>query len=267
MPARLTEHLMARALLSAEQAAAALESMGQRGGALDTALLEQAPLSEAELLRALSEVSGQRTLDLFGFELKREASSPVQQQLAEQLGLVPLWEEPDAAHLGCVYPPSESSLQQISSLLKKRVEAWICLEVRIRDWLGALYGAPLSDRHLSLLDRLNGARGMPARRWPIAAYSEATTLEGTLRRELGGRLPPAEGGYCAPISLELLSPFPGGHVESEWTFPQARTALKQATKDRDNIIQVALRFARQTFEFSAVFAMLRGAANLWAVRG
>ncbi len=239
---------MARAQLSAEQAAAALESMRKRGGALDTALLEQVPLTEAELLRALGEVSRQRTLDLFEFELNREASSLVPQQVAEQLGLIPLWEEADAVHLACVYPPREDFLQEISSLLKKRVEAWICLEVRIRDWLGALYGAPLSDRYASLLDRLNATRAAPARKRPIAAFSEATTLEQTLRRELGNAQQ-------------------NGHVESEWTLPQARTALKGATKDRDEIIQVALRFARQTFDFGAVFAVLRGAASLWAVRG
>ena len=247
MPAELTEYLMGRALLSAEQAAAALESMHQRGGTLDTAVLEEVPLTEAELLHALSEISGQRTLDLFEFELDRQASSLVPQQLAEQLGLVPLWEESDAVHLACVCPPSDGSLQQISSLLKKRVEAWICLEVRIRDWLGALYGGPLSDRYSSLLDRLNASRATPARKRPIAAFSEATTLEQSLRRELGA---------CQ-----------NGHSESEWTLPEARAALQGAIKDRDEIIQVALRFARQTFDFGAVFAVLRGAASLWAVRG
>ncbi len=239
---------MGRALLSVEQAAAALESMRQRGGAVDTAVLEEVPLSEAELLRALGEISGQRTLDLFEFELNREVSSLVPQQVAEQLGLIPLWEEADAAHLACVYPPSEGSLQQIGTLLQKRVEAWICLEVRIRDWLGALYGTPLSDRYASLLDRLNAARAAPDRKKPIAAFSEATTLEQTLRRELGNAQQ-------------------NGHLESEWTLPQARAALKGAMKDRDEIIQVALRLARQTFDFGAVFAVLRGAASLWAVGG
>ena len=251
---------MARAQLSAEQATAALESMRQRGGALDTAVLEEVPLTEAELLRALGEVSGRRTLDLLEFELNREVSSVVPPQIAEQLGVVPLWEEPDAVHLACAYPPSEGSLQQISSLIKKRVEAWICLEVRIRDWLGALYGAPLSDRHASLLDRLNAARATPARKRPVASFSEATTLEQTLRQQLGDKLP-------AATSSPLNNAYQNGHVDSEWTLAEARAALQGAMNDRDEIIQVALRFTRQTFDFGAVFAVLRGAASLWAVRG
>src|SRR5262249_19561911 len=53
----------------------------------------------------------------------------------------------------------------------------------------------------------------------------------------------------------------------DWSLAQARAALKEAAKDRDRLIDVTLQFARRTFEFSAAFAMLRGAACLWEIRG
>lgn len=53
----------------------------------------------------------------------------------------------------------------------------------------------------------------------------------------------------------------------DWTLEQARTALKGAASDRDRLIDVALRYARRTFEFSAAFATVRGAAVGWSARG
>ena len=50
--------------------------------------------------------------------------------------------------------------------------------------------------------------------------------------------------------------------EPAWTLEQARTALRNASQDRDRLISVTLRFARQTFEFAAAFAVVRGQAVL-----
>src|SRR6185503_7607733 len=53
----------------------------------------------------------------------------------------------------------------------------------------------------------------------------------------------------------------------DWSLAQARTALEGATKDRDSIIDVALRYGRRTFDFAAAFAVVRGAAVGWDARG
>jgi HEAT repeat protein len=53
----------------------------------------------------------------------------------------------------------------------------------------------------------------------------------------------------------------------DWTLAQARAALKDATRDRDRLIDVALRFGRRTFDYVAAFAVLRGAATGWEARG
>jgi hypothetical protein len=53
----------------------------------------------------------------------------------------------------------------------------------------------------------------------------------------------------------------------EWTLAQARAALKESTRDRDRLIDTALRFGRRTFDYVSAFAVLRGAAVGWDARG
>jgi HEAT repeat protein len=53
----------------------------------------------------------------------------------------------------------------------------------------------------------------------------------------------------------------------DWTLVQARAALKEASRERDKLLDVALRFATRTFEFTAAFAVIRGQAVGWEARG
>ncbi|AFE08817.1 FrgA protein [Corallococcus coralloides DSM 2259] len=53
----------------------------------------------------------------------------------------------------------------------------------------------------------------------------------------------------------------------EWTLPQARSALRESTRDLDRLLDVALRFGRRTFDYVAAFAVVRGAAGGWDSRG
>ncbi|NOK23989.1 FrgA protein, partial [Corallococcus carmarthensis] len=53
----------------------------------------------------------------------------------------------------------------------------------------------------------------------------------------------------------------------EWTLPQARSALREATRDLDRLLDVALRFGRRTFDYVAAFAVVRGTAGGWDARG
>ncbi|QDE88454.1 FrgA protein [Myxococcus xanthus] len=71
-----------------------------------------------------------------------------------------------------------------------------------------------------------------------------------------------------PASLESRPPAPPASQDvPDWTLAQARAALKEATKDRDRLIDVALRFGRRTFDYVASFAVLRGGATGLEARG
>ncbi len=75
----------------------------------------------------------------------------------------------------------------------------------------------------------------------------------------------------APVApAQAATPAPAAKAEPvgpPWTLEQARTALQSASQDRDELIAVTLRFARQTFEFAAAFAVVRGQAVLRDLSG
>jgi hypothetical protein len=80
---------------------------------------------------------------------------------------------------------------------------------------------------------------------------------------------PARPGTPEPSApaARPAPPPPAGQDVPDWTLAQARAVLKEATKDRDRLIDVALRFGRRTFDYVAAFAVLRGAATGLEARG
>src|SRR6185295_7423482 len=63
------------------------------------------------------------------------------------------------------------------------------------------------------------------------------------------------------------APPPPDQTVPDWSLQEARAQLKEATVDRDRIVEVALRYGRRTFDLVAAFAVIRGAAVGWDVRG
>jgi hypothetical protein len=87
--------------------------------------------------------------------------------------------------------------------------------------------------------------------------------------------PPAPAPKAAPVPVPAPPPAPVAKAAPapvqdevpEWTLAQARAAIKEASRDRDRLIDTILRFGRRTFDFVASFAVLRGAAEGWEARG
>lgn len=79
-------------------------------------------------------------------------------------------------------------------------------------------------------------------------------------------LPPLEP-QAPPAPPEPPAPPPPDQTVPDWTLQEARAQLKEAAVDRDRIIEVALRYGRRTFDLVAAFAVIRGAAVGWDVRG
>ncbi len=282
MAARLAEQLVSRGLLTASSVEEAQRRRASYGGGLDTALLELDALGEPALLAACADASGLRAVNLADFEPNREMSRFVPANVAERLAVVPLSEVNGVLHVACAYPPPLRDLEEVSLLLGRKLELWVALEVRVRDWIAAVYHAPLPARFAVLLARLDPSRA-PLRR-PPPAPSEAPTEEDVPFGEVVVfpspaapqriETPPPQGDLPVPPVGELeaaprpiptdLPPSP--EAPPEWTLEDAREALGHAA-DRDQIIWVALQFARRTFEFTAAFAVVRGAAVGWAAEG
>lgn len=158
MPQRLAQHLIARGLLPARVVDEALRRLGREGGTLDTVLLEAGAVSEAGILQAISDVSGVRLVNLADFEPNTEAGPLMPLKMAKQLNVVPLSVDGNALHLACAYPLQPSQLKDVGFLLGKKLELWVSLECRVRDWQQALYGEPLEPRYAKLLAQLDPSR-------------------------------------------------------------------------------------------------------------
>src|SRR5919106_1296839 len=151
MPARLAQHLVARNLVSAQAVDEALRRRESSGGALDTALLEGGGITEVALLSALGEITGLAPVNLGEFEANPEMSRYIPANVADRLCAVPLSIEDKTLHVACAFPPPGRQLEEVAVLLGKKLQLWIALEFRIRDWIGTLYGAALAPRFSRLV--------------------------------------------------------------------------------------------------------------------
>ena len=80
-------------------------------------------------------------------------------------------------------------------------------------------------------------------------------------------IPKAAPAPAPQAPAAKAAPAPAQEELPEWTLAQARAAIKEASRDRDKLIDTILRFGRRTFDFVASFAVLRGAAEGWEARG
>ena len=170
MPQRLAQHLIARGLLKASTVDEALRRMNRSGGSLDTNLLEMTAISEAGILQAISDVSNVRLVNLADFEPNPDAAPVMPFKMAKQLGVVPLSVDGIALHVACTYPMPQNQLKDVGFLLGRKLELWVSLEVRVKNWQSLVYGQPLEARISQLLASLDP----PRRSSKITAPQEVT---------------------------------------------------------------------------------------------
>lgn len=161
MPQRLAQHLIARGLLPARIVDEALKRLAKEGGSLDTVLLEMGAVSEAGVLQAIADVSGQRLVNLADFEPNAEAGPLMPFKMARQLNCVPLSLDGNSLHVACAWPLNLSQLKDVGFLLGRKLELWVALECRVRDWQAVLYGNGLDYRYAKLLSTLDPSRPKP----------------------------------------------------------------------------------------------------------
>lgn len=262
MPTSLAEHLVARGVLSRDQARAALEVRATVGGSLDTALLELGNISEIRLLEALAEVSGYPSMNLAELGVDRGIAPLIPPKIADRFGIVPLTLEGDALRVACSYPVPNSALREIGFLLSKNLELSVALEVRIRAWIRDLYGVRVADRFAPLLASLEAAHASDSLSHSTERQPEAIFQGADLVDQLSRAI------IAEPIAMEAPNGFQlRGESDSRWGLTEARAALKEAAGDRDRVIDVTLTFARRAFDFAGVFAVVGGSAISWALRG
>jgi HEAT repeat protein len=229
MPARLAQLLVARGLLPQETADAAVRQQQARGGLLDTALLEQGKLKEADLLMLLGEVSGFRPVNLADFEPNAEVATFIPPKIAERLCVVPLSLDGTTLHVACGYPVPRKELDEVGFLLGKPLELWVSIEARVREWISAVYKQPLSPRFSDLVATLNGRAGAPEPPAPAAA-APAPTITPPVPPPPPPEAMEEEEGGLTPAMVERLArsvasePIPLDAKKGEGVAPSAAPA-------------------------------------------
>jgi hypothetical protein len=158
MAQRLAQHLMAKGLVSARLVDEALKRAERSKIGLDTALLAMNAISETGVLQAISDVSGVRLVNLADFEPNTEAGPLMPFKMSKQLGVVPLSLDGQTLHVACAYPVPTVQLKDVGFLLGRKLELWVAVEARVRDWQSVIYGQPLQPVVAKLLKHLDPSR-------------------------------------------------------------------------------------------------------------
>lgn len=205
MPARLAQFLVARGLLPQETAEAALRQQQTRGGAIDTALLELGVGNEASLLELLGEVSGYRPVNLADFEPNSDVATFIPPKIADRLCVVPLSLDGNSLHVACGYPVPRKELDEVGFLLGKPLELWVATELRVREWISAVYKQPLAPRFAQLMASLNN-RPAPATPAPPPPPVEAMDEEAALTASMVERLARSVASEPLPLDTKKTPP-------------------------------------------------------------
>ena len=288
MPRDLAELLVEEGAVSAEDAARALQRQRDEGGTLDTALLELGLLGEEQLLDALARASD---LPAAPPEAYAAADSRARRvfpaKVAERHGLAPVALDGRELRLVATCPVDLGLLDEISFMLSLHLTAQVGPEFRVRELIHRLYGVDLASRLSAVGDALRapaeapseadgaweeGEPGEAAGAGPPAGEAPAAGAEGTDQPPEGGEPPEplaaalAQAVEAAEVPLldeadaggAGAAPTPDRSAPPRWTLDEARAALAAAT-GRDEVVLVALRYARDFFEHAAVFASTRDA--------
>ncbi len=275
-PDALARLLLDEGLVPAEGLERARARQAEAGGALDTALLELDLADERTIADALARAFGLPPAPTSAFlDPDPRARLAFPAKVAERHGLVPFGLEGRELLLAASCPVDHAVLEEVSFMLSLHLHPHAAPEWRVWALIERLYGAPMSERMRALAARLASA----------PAQGERAALRGQPPFEPGERAGPAgRRGFernrsepAEPLAAALAQAMeapeaealvrdpsatppsaPGPLAPPGWTLDDARRALAEASV-RDEVMSVALRYARDFFESAAVFAVTRDA--------
>lgn len=255
----LAATLLASKIVSFDQLERAAVQQMHHGGDLVGHLLSDG-LDEARLLRALAEENGVPPLSPGelgrGSEIALQLVSP---EIAWRFGLYPLGFHGGVLTVAISEPLPPALLDELSQLLGARIELRFATLSRIRQAIVRDYEIPLSPALASLLG-------------PVAEKesSQRLTLPGIGVQLLPERPSPSSEESPRPESVPLASlidkPASARRRLGPVTPALAKEELESATS-RDEVLSAFLDFARQYFDYSALFIVQRKSAQGFAAYG
>jgi hypothetical protein len=286
----LADLIVNRGLAPAEVVERAQARQQEVGGALDTALLELVSMDEERLLQCLSAASELPPAPPTAYTDDDPRPRRVfPSKVAERHGLAPFALEGRELSLVSSYPVDVALLEEISFMLSLHLKPHVGPEWRVRELIQRLYGSPVPERLQRIAQRTQGAAALTTRPAPAPARAPdpapmapppseegldlemppdppapaAFSSEGANQEPLAAALAQVlEESEAAELLKQAAPPDPSPRSDARrstpprWTLEQARQALA-ATDDRDEVVLVGLRYARDFFEYAALLAVTR----------
>ncbi len=294
MPKELAALLVEEGAVPADVVERAVARQRETGGALDTALLEEGAIAEAALVGYLAraaELPAAPETAWSGNDARARRVFP--SRVAERHGLAPFALDGRELSLVATYPVDVGLLDEISFMLSLHLTAHVGPEWRVRELIHRLYGGQLSPRLAAVAVAAGAAprpaagdvvpQAVPERPAPppasagfardesepleplAAALAQALDafddldIEDAGAPESGSEAEEAgDGGGAEVLAANAPPPALDRTAPPRWALEDARAALASA-HHRDEVVLVALRYARDFFEFAAMFAVTRDA--------
>ncbi len=275
----LSSLIVQREVASIRQVEEALARQVLYGGDLVTNLLEVAQVPESILVPLLAEALGMAPAPVGALPLPTAAARElVPEEIAARRGVAPMALDAEGRLVLAVSEPlGRDDLEELSFALGVRLDERIAPAVRIREAHARDYGLPLERRMARLLGRLSGADVVPNGSLPPvgapvpgARARDLPRLDppgmprhGTLRMpEMrgGSPIPPITAGgrrdrtSVIPSLLRESRPPPDVRRRGPITLDRLTEQLPDVD-DREALLGLFFDFARQFFEYSAVFVV------------
>jgi hypothetical protein len=231
------------------------------GGDLVTNLLEVSGVEESALVPLVAEQLGLPPAPLGELPSPaHEAKRLVAAEVAHERGLAPISFDDDALVVAVAEPLPREAEQELTFALAVPIRQQIAPLVRIRQALARDYGLPLDRRLHRLLARLvSGDRRGPS---SVPSPGGPTVLAPPRPPSLAPPPPtrrvedPARAGAPSTLLRDRAAPpaRPGKRRRGPLTIAVARAELEDAAQ-RDTIFDLAFEFARQYFDYTALFVV------------
>jgi hypothetical protein len=286
----LSSLIVQREVASIRQVEEALARQVLYGGDLVTNLLEVVQLPEGILLPLLAESMGMTAAPIGMLPAPTpQARALVPEDVATSRQVVPLTMEGDRLILAVADPLGRDVLEELSFALSVRIEERIAPSVRIQEALARVYGVPLERRMARLVGRLAGVDPTVPNSLPPLRMAKASMppLPGALSHNLPKLNPPGmpamgtmrfpDGATERKLEMSLTPPPPrptdptgalprlirDAKASAKTEAPRRRgpVTLERVTEElpeinnREALLQLFFDFARQFFEYSALFVV------------
>ncbi len=270
MTLSLAKHLVDRGLVPAALMDDILQRQVVFGGSLDTNLLELGHLDEQTLTEALSEIHHLpiTTTKLLA-QRDRRMSNLFPLRLAKKYKAVPVMVSGRTGFFLASSRINPLMVEEIGFMLSLTIKIHLVCEARLQGFMRDWMGADIEPRFEVLLDRL-GKYSIHSPRKPAASPETRAALEALKKRS------PASVKVDKQKVEKVLGGIEAEDREKQRKREIARTgriSLEEATHacmhagNRDVIVNVTLRFARQFIPYVGLFVYNNGFIQGWDAVG